>query len=148
MTYLFDKALEEGYLVDVESWLMELADRDISDRIINMSNLSEQEMTRLITEGQDEIKMHFISKDYHIWEWFLIRFQKMGRKVGINSFDILKGIKDGMKNLIVKGKWPKMWSISGGTNDTYIREEILELLEKWDSEAKSGKTETASSLRA
>lgn len=147
-TYLFDKALEEGYLVDVEGWLMELADRDISDRIINMSNLTDEELTKLIAEGQDEIRMYFIGKGYPIAGWFMARLQKMGRKVGINAFDILKAIKDAMKILIVEGKWAKSWRKSGGANDTYIRDEIFELLEEWDSEAKSGKTEAINSIAA
>ena len=113
-----------------------------------MSNLTDEELTKLIAEGQDEIRMYFISKGYPIAGWFMVRLQKMGRKVGINAFDILKAIKDAMKILIVEGKWAKSWRKSGGANDTYIRDEIFELLEEWDSEAKSGKTEAINSIAA
>ena len=133
-TYLFNKAIEEGLLVDVEGWLMELADRDISDRIINMSSLTDSELNQFISEGLDEIRMHFISKEHPLAGWFMTRLQKMGRKININVFDILKAFKDRIKVLVAEGRWAKSWRKSGGTNDVYIRDEVFDLLELWETE--------------
>jgi len=130
-TYLYDKAIEEGYINDEEGWLMELADRDISDRIINMSEMSESAIKKLIANAEDEIKMFFIRRDYPIIGFIITVLQKAGRIINLNSFEILKGLKDGFKNFLFRGKLPGKLLKSGGTNDVYIRDEAFELLAKW-----------------
>lgn len=133
-TFLYEKAIQEGYLHDEEGWLMELADRDISDRVINMSGKPEKELRKLITEAEDEVKMYFIRKDFPFLGSILTVVQKTGRKFNFSSFDILKGVKDGSKNLLLHGKLPGRILKSGGTNHIHIREEALDLLKKWESE--------------
>lgn len=134
-TFLYEKAINEGYLQDEEGWLMELADRDISDRVINMSGKSDQYLKKTIANAEDEIKMFFIRKDYPLTGSLLTVLQKAGRPFHVNSFEVLKGMKDGMKNLVLNGKMPGRILKSGGTNHVHIRDEALELLHKWKTEA-------------
>ena len=56
--------------------------------------------------------------------------QAMGRWVGIDSFVLIKGIKDGMISIFVYHKRPGRMLKSGGANDTYIKDEAFELLER------------------
>jgi len=131
-TLLYEKALKEGYLHDEEGWLMELADKDISDRIINMSGKPDNELKKLIWEAEDEIKMYFIRKDFPLLGSILSSLQRMGRTININSFDILKGIKDNAKNMLFHGRLPGRMLKSGATNHIHIRDEALDLLKNWD----------------
>lgn len=131
-TILYEKALKEGYLHDEEGWLMELADRDISDRVINMSGIPADELMKMITQGEDEVKMYFITRDFPFLGAVLTKMQKVGRKFNFSAFDVLKGLKDGTKNLLLHGRLPGRIFKSGGTDDTHIRIEALGLLEKWN----------------
>ncbi|HOY38143.1 MAG: cobalamin-dependent protein [Bacteroidales bacterium] len=130
-TLLYRKAIDEKYITDEEAWLMELADKDISDRVINMSGKPEKHLKKLILRAEDEIRMHFIRKDYpvigHIVSWM----QKAGRAFNLNAFEILKGIKDGAKNLILYGKIPGKLFKSGGTNHSHIKTEAMYWLHEW-----------------
>ena len=134
-TILYEKAIKEGYLHDEEGWLMELADREISERVINMSGMPEDELMNLITSGEDEVKMFFITKDYPFLGSVLTYIQKVGRRFNFSAFDKLKGIKDGSKNLILHGRLPGRILKSGGTDDVHIKIEALDLLQKWNLEA-------------
>jgi anaerobic magnesium-protoporphyrin IX monomethyl ester cyclase len=132
-TLLYEKALKEGYLHDEEGWLMELADKDISDRIINMSGKPDKELKKLIWEAEDEIKLFFIRKDFPILGSALTILQKIGRKMNVSSFDVLKGIKDNGKNLLLHGRLPGRMLKSGSANHIHIRDEALDLLKNWES---------------
>jgi magnesium-protoporphyrin IX monomethyl ester (oxidative) cyclase len=139
-TFLYEKAIEGGYLSDEEGWLMELADRDISDRVINMSGRPEEELRRLINCAEDEIKMFFIRKEYPFIGTLLTVLQKGGRMIGFDAFSLLKGIKDGIKNLVIHRRLPDHWLQSGGANDIHIRYEAFELLEQWKNKKQLNKT--------
>lgn len=129
-TYLYEKAIQNGYLNDEEGWLMELADRDISDRVINMSGKSEKLLKDLIAKAEDEVKMYFIKKDFPVLGSILTVLQKGGRKININAFNIFKGFKDNIKNLIIHKRLPSKMLKSGGTDDIHIRDEIFNLPKK------------------
>lgn len=131
-TLLYEKAIKEGYLEDEEGWLMELADKDISDRVINMSGKHEKELTELITSAGDEVKMHFIRKDYPFLGSILTVLQKWGRIFNISVFDLLKSIKDGVFILVVHRRLPDRLLKSRGTNDIHIKYEVIDLLAKAD----------------
>jgi hypothetical protein len=45
-TDLYKVAVERGLILDEEEWLMELADKDISDRVINLSNMSDEDLKK------------------------------------------------------------------------------------------------------
>ena len=112
---------------------MELADKDISDRIINMSGKPDKELKKLIWEAEDEIKLFFIRKDFPILGSALTILQKIGRKMNVSSFDVLKGIKDNGKNLLLHGRLPGRMLKSGSANHIHIRDEALDLLKNWES---------------
>ena len=133
-TLLYEKALKEGFLHDEEGWLMELADKDISDRIINMSGKPEKELKKLIADAEDEVKMYFIREDFPILGSILTILQKLGRKLHISLFDILKGLKDNAKIILLYQRLPGRMLKSGATNHVHIREEALALLKKWETE--------------
>ena len=132
-TFLYEKAIKEDYLDDEEGWLMELADRDISDRIINMSGMPDSKLKKLIVDAEDEIKMYFIRKNFFIVGYILTILQRFGRIFDIDIFEKLKGIKDGAMNIFKYGKMPGKLMKSGGANDLYIREEVFDILEKWNN---------------
>ena len=131
-TFLFEEAIKGGYIEDEESWLMELADRDISDRVINMSGKPESELKKLITSAEDEIKMHFIKKEHAVLGSILTVLQDGGRLINIDVFSMLKGVKDNTKNLVLHGKLPGRIMKSGGTNDIHIRDELINLIKEAD----------------
>jgi radical SAM superfamily enzyme YgiQ (UPF0313 family) len=135
-TFLYERAIEEGYITDEEGWLMELADRDISDRVINMSSRPDEELVRLIQEGEDEIRMHFLRKENPLVGKVLTPLQKIGRKFDVNAFNTIKAVKDAGKNFIKYRRLPDQLSRSGGASDVHIRDEAFELLDRWAKEAR------------
>ena len=132
-TFLYEKAISEGYLEDEEEWLMELADKDISDRVINMSGKSERELNRLIVNGRDEVRMYFKRKQYPVLGSILTIIQKAGRYFNVNFFGIVIAILDGTKNFIKHKKMPRSLLKTGGTRDGHIKDEVFSLLKEWSA---------------
>jgi radical SAM superfamily enzyme YgiQ (UPF0313 family) len=132
-TYLYDIAREKGLIPDEEEWLMELADKDISDKVINMSRLPDSELIYLAQYGEDSVRMNYMRKKYPILGWILHRMQYYGRKRGVDTFKILKGLKDSIKTMRV----PRGISRSGLIRDEYIREEVLQILDSYAMENQS-----------
>jgi len=129
-TILYEKARQNNLITDEEEWLMELADKDISDRVINMSGKTDATLKKLIYKGEDEIRMYFIRKKFPVLGSILTVFQKFGRLVNMDMFGIVKGIKDGIMNLINYHKVPKRLFKSAGTNDLYIKKEAFKILDR------------------
>jgi len=127
-TILYEKARQNNLITDEEEWLMELADKDISDRVINMSGKTDATLKKLIYKGEDEIRMYFMRKKFPIFGSILTVLQKAGRLVNIDMFEKTKGIKDGIKNLLIYHKLPGRLLKSGGANDVHIKHEVFEIL--------------------
>lgn len=80
-TYLYDKAIAQGAIQDEESWLLELADRDVADRVINMSSLSVEELTSIIEWGTDQLAINQVRLKYPVIAGMLDHVQPMARKL-------------------------------------------------------------------
>jgi magnesium-protoporphyrin IX monomethyl ester (oxidative) cyclase len=132
-TFLYEKAVTGGYLEDEEGWLMELADKDISDRVINMSGKSEKELNRIIIRGKDEVRMYFKRKQYPFLGSILTVAQKAGRFFNFNFFGTVIAIMEGIKNLFLYRRLPASLKKIGGTSDSHIKDEVIGLLEKWSA---------------
>lgn len=125
-TALYQRALDEGMITDEEGWLLELSDKDISDRVINMSGKSDKFLKAQIAKGEDEIRMYFIRKDIPVLGHLLTVVQYVGRWFGIDAFVTIKGFKDGLISIFVHHKMPSKMLKSGGANDTHIKDEVFE----------------------
>jgi radical SAM superfamily enzyme YgiQ (UPF0313 family) len=126
-TALYQRALHEELITDEEGWLLELSDKDISDRVINMSGKSDKFLKTQIAKGEDEIRMYFIRKQFPVIGHVLTIFQYVGRWFGIDSFIAIKGFKDGLISIFVHHRMPSNMLKSGGANDTHIKDEVF----KW-----------------
>jgi magnesium-protoporphyrin IX monomethyl ester (oxidative) cyclase len=127
-TALYQKALKQGLITDEEGWLLELSDKDISDRVINMSGKTDKFLKTQIAKGEDEIRMYFIRKQLPVIGHFLTLLQFIGRWFNLDFFSLIKGFKDGLISIFVHHKMPKSMLKSGGAKDTHIKEEIFELM--------------------
>ncbi|OHB71603.1 MAG: hypothetical protein A2V70_14630 [Planctomycetes bacterium RBG_13_63_9] len=83
-TELFDYAVEKGIIDDVEEFLLRLADKDVGELIVNVSNMSDKELLALIRYGYDALlleklrnsrlgPLHPILKHVHGFIWNLFR---------------------------------------------------------------------------
>lgn len=86
-TYLYEKAVASGAIRDEEGWLLELADRDVSDRVINLSGRPVEELTKIIVWGTDQLAINQLRPRYPLVAWALDRLQPLGRKVA--DIDVL-----------------------------------------------------------
>ena len=133
-TALYDIAQKRGLLGDEEGWLLELADRDISDRMVNLSKMSDGEILRHIEWGNDQLEINLIRKRHPIVAWILDYLQPALRRLG---------------GLNVTALWTQVWSIlryqrrlvrpesvyfDTGHDRTALRDEVFDLLEELDRE--------------
>jgi anaerobic magnesium-protoporphyrin IX monomethyl ester cyclase len=144
-TYLYGIAREAGHIEDEEHWLMELADRDISDRVINLSNMSEAELRGWIRWGDDQLKINHLRPSHPIVAGVLDHLQPIIRRMF--EWDLYNGIErvwaalrglqvastdENSEHVIADIFGPDIGNGPGFTNDTPLRYEALERLEKWD----------------
>ena len=124
-SYLYTKAVEKGLITDEEDWLMQLADRDISDNMINMSNMSDKELLNIIHYGQDKLMLNHLKKYNSPYALPFSIIQPLFRKLGVNAMQTLRDIKSG-----------RFFQNDSGQlkGDEYIREEALELLAQYEKE--------------
>lgn len=59
-TELFDYAVKNGKINDLEEFLLRLADKDIDEMIVNLSNMSDKELLKLIQYGYDRLLLERI----------------------------------------------------------------------------------------
>ena len=124
-TYLYDIARERGLIDDEEGWLFELADKDIADRVINMSQMPDEQLVALARFGEDEVLTYAYRKKYPIIGWILYVLQKFGRSYGFDFHRFAKEFKDSTKNFFTWGK-----SRSSSVRDEHIKEEAFMLLSR------------------
>ena len=95
-TYLYDQAVKEELITDEEGWLLELSDRDISDRIINMSGRSTEELQTIIQYGYDVLKSREIMDSHkkNIIYRPLLSFQLVTRIMfGLDLIELVRSVK-------------------------------------------------------
>ncbi len=129
-TYLYEKAISNNYIEDEEGWLMELADKDISDRVINMSGMSEKELKMIIAKGKNTVKMYFKRKEKPIYGSVVTVFQYLGSFLNLDFYEMLVTVIEGVKNFVTYGRLPGSLTKKGGTNDSYIKNEVIAYLKK------------------
>ena len=130
-TYLYDVAQDRGLIGDEEEWLLELADRDISERVINMSNMSDEELHRIIQWGKDQLILNNFRSFHPYVGGIIYHLQPMFRKFfNMDALNILQKTW----YFIRYGRFSTSDVKNGGNsgaNDEYIREEAFQLLESW-----------------
>lgn len=95
-TYLYKKVREMGLLDDEEGWLLELSDKDISERVINISKLSDKELFEIIQWGHDQLKINSIRETYPTVAKILDKVQPfLRRRFDLDAFDLLQRIRNG-----------------------------------------------------
>jgi len=133
-TYLYDIAKERGLIVDEEGWLMELADKDISDRVINLSKMTEEEMEGHIQWGLDQLNINQLRSRRPFLAMVLDRVQPFLRKhLNIDAYGTLAKVW----SVVRHGRFPaRQESASRGAHDEHIREEAFRLLEELKAESR------------
>ena len=122
-TELYRIAVERGLITDEEGWLMELADKDISDRVINLSKMSSAELMRIVAYGRDQVRINGWCRQHAVLGRAAALVQRAGRRLGIDASDILsRGVS------AFKAKRRHSALQSGGEG---IRDEVFTLLEEW-----------------
>lgn len=101
-TILYKQAIEAGLIIDEEAFLYELADKDITDRVINMSGQPVEFLNKLMIEAGDEIKMYFMQKEHPVLGVIFKFLQRIGRVFNLSAFDIIKAQKD---KIFHSGRW-------------------------------------------
>ncbi len=83
-TELYDIARDRGLIEDEEAWLMELADRDISDRVINLSGMSDAALHNHIAWGLDQLHGRALRRRHPVLGRLATGLQAIGRKLGLD----------------------------------------------------------------
>jgi radical SAM superfamily enzyme YgiQ (UPF0313 family) len=99
-TYLYDKAIASGAITEEEPWLLELADRDVADRIINMSGLPTEELQRIIEWGTDQLAINEVRQKYPLLARFLDVAQPLGRRIS-KKVDVLLALWKVKKGAVI-----------------------------------------------
>ena len=92
-TYLYEEAIKTKAITDEEGWLMELADRDVSDRVVNLSGRLPEELRTMIQWGNDQLAINQLKAKYPLLSRVLDKTQPVGRKYGIDLLGTLYGVK-------------------------------------------------------
>lgn len=100
-TSLYSEALEAGAIADEEEWLMELSDRDVSDRVINLSGRPIEELTAMIVWGNDQLAINQLARKYPRLSRVLNVIQPAGRRVlNLDLLGVLYRAKKGITRLL------------------------------------------------
>jgi anaerobic magnesium-protoporphyrin IX monomethyl ester cyclase len=95
-TYLFDEAKKKGLIEDDEGWLMELADKDVANRVINLSGRSIEELTRIINWGVDQLSINSVAGRWPMVARILTHLQPIARKhFDVSLVDMIYNLKRG-----------------------------------------------------
>ncbi len=122
-TLLYKTAVEKGLIPDEEEWLMELSDRDISDNIINMSNLTTEQILQDIQYGKDKLKLLGLAQTSPRLAAFLLVLQPKLRMFGVDLYGILGALRN-----MLRGQFPQLRAKTKEQGQEYLREEALNLL--------------------
>jgi radical SAM superfamily enzyme YgiQ (UPF0313 family) len=95
-TYLYDEAKKKGLIEDEEGWLMELADKDVADRVINLSGRSIDELTQIINWGVDQLAINSVARRWPLTARILNHIQPLARRYfDMSLVDMLYHLKRG-----------------------------------------------------
>ncbi len=95
-TYLYERAKKLGLITDEEGWLMELADKDVADRVINLSRLSDEQIREIIGWGYDQLAINQHRQRHPLLAALLDRVQPIARKrFDVSVIDTLSDIRRG-----------------------------------------------------
>lgn len=95
-TYLYERARKLGMIKDERAWLMELADRDVADRVINTSGIPDDELQEIVEWGVDQLAINSIADRFPILFRVLNRVQPwLRRRFDASAVDWLYNLKRG-----------------------------------------------------
>jgi radical SAM superfamily enzyme YgiQ (UPF0313 family) len=124
-TILYDKAVAIGAITDEEAWLLELADRDVADRVINMNSRSVEELTQIIQWGTDQLAINNVRRKFPRIAGILDHAQPLGRKaLGI---DLVEGLSRAKRKTqrALDGTWAREL-LSGKKRKNYLKVELAQ----------------------